>query len=426
VTNGSHAADRPRSPVTIADERIGLNAAVAAVVTRWVGSMPALYTVLVLFAVYMALGTWWPPLHRFDPYPFPFLLFLNNVAQLVLCLIILVGQRVLSAAADRRSVQTHENTEAIFKQVADMQAHLDHHDRMLSRGLSLLESSPHPWIEQHHVKDPPRATDHTATPNDRIAAWLTLRLGSVWAFYLAVGTQVVWILLAESGIQRFDPYPFLFMTFLSTLAQLLFMIVIMVGQDVLGRTGDRRSEQTFLDAQAVLYECERMKARLTAQDRVIDSLTSYVTAQVTEQLARATHDISVLHRWDELPAPARETSRVQARRIGENLAAIGCFMVPRFDQALVITLDDHEVRLLARLEYDRWMQEKIADRRAASQAAHDPDDAAPLPWDDLPEAARVRHMQAARRIPTMVAHAGFQVLRGTSGDPATSIVTADL
>jgi uncharacterized membrane protein len=125
------------------DERIGINGAVAAALTRWVGSMPALYVVVVLFGGWMALATW-GPLRRADPYPFPFLLFLNNVAQLVLCLVILVGQRVLSAAADHRAVQTYENTEAIFTQVADLQAHLDRHDQALSRGLSLLESSPHP------------------------------------------------------------------------------------------------------------------------------------------------------------------------------------------------------------------------------------------------------------------------------------------
>ena len=100
----------------------------------------------------------------------------------------------------------------------------------------------------------------------------------MWAFYLAAGTQIAWIALAEAGVQRFDPYPFAFMSFLSTLAQLIFMIVIMVGQDVLGRAADRRSEQTFLDAKAILHECRRMKARLTTQDRILASLTSYVSA----------------------------------------------------------------------------------------------------------------------------------------------------
>ncbi|MBF6059427.1 DUF1003 domain-containing protein [Nocardia terpenica] len=441
MTSGSHATDPRHSPVSMADQRVGVNDAVAAAVTRWVGSMPALYAVLVVFGAYMTLATWWGPLHRLDPYPYPFLLFVNNIAQLVLCLIILVGQRVLSAAADRRAVQTYENTESIFTLVADLQSHLDRQDRALSRGLSLLESSPHPWIEQHHVRHPPQARDQVVTRNDRIAAWLTERVGSVWAFYLAAGTQVLWILLAVAGVQRFDPYPFLFMTFLSTLAQLLFMIVIMVGQDVLGRAGDRRSEQTFLDAEAILHECRQMKARLTAQDRVIDSLTGYITARVTDQLAQAVHDTServahqarvheamttgeapadahVLRRWEELPDTERERDRVQARRIGENLATIGCFMVPAGDPELEVTFDDDEVRLLARLEYDRWMEERIATRAANLAASHDADDALPLPWDELPDAARVRHLQAARRIPIMVSRAGFQVLRGRPRRPA--------
>lgn len=440
MTIGNRVTEIRESPVALADEQVGVNDAVAAAVTRGVGSMPALYAILVIFGVYVTLANWWGPLHRLDPYPFPFLLFLNNVAQLVLCLIILVGQRVLSAAADRRAMQTYENTEAIFRQVADLQAHLDRQDRVLSRGLSLLETSPHPWIEQHHVQDPPLAADQAVTRNDRIAAWLTTRLGSVWTFYLAAGTQVLWILLAEAGIQRFDPYPFLFMSFLSTLAQLVFMIVIMVGQDVLGRTGDRRSEQTFLDAQAVLHECRRMKVRLNAQDRVLDSLTGYVTAQVTEQLARAVHDTNervahqarvhaamtsgaappdadVLREWEELPHESRETIRVQARRIGENLAVIGCFMVPTVDPGLEVEFEDAEVRLLARLEYDRWMDERIAARLADAHEHHD--DAVPLPWDELPEAARVRHLQAARRIPIMVSRASFQVLRGTPGGAAS-------
>ncbi|MFJ9363661.1 DUF1003 domain-containing protein [Nocardia sp. NPDC101769] len=353
----------------------------------------------------------------------------------MLCLVILVGQRVLSGAADRRSVQTYENAEAIFNQVADLQAHLDRQDRVLSRGLSLLETTEHPWIERHRVQNPPQAADQAVGVNGRIAAWLTVKLGSVWGFYLALGSQAVWILLAETGIQRIDPYPFAFMSFLSTLAQLVFMIVIMVGQDVLGRTGDRRSQQTYLDAQAILHECRRMEARLDAQDRVLDSLTGYVTAQVTELLAQAVHetrerlehqarvhaamttgevppDAHALRGWDQLPDRQRASHRVQARRIGENLAAIGCFMVPAFDPEQSAALTDTEVRALACLEYQRWITDRIARRAAEPPGPEDHDDAEPLPWDELPDAARIRHLQAARRIPVVVQRAGFQVLRG--------------
>jgi hypothetical protein len=243
--------------------------------------------------------------------------------ELLLCSVILVGQRVLRMAADRRAVQTYENAGAIFAQVADLQEHLDRHDLVLSRGVGLLESSPHPWIERHRVQPPSRATDQAGRLNGRIAARLTRLLGSMWTFYGSALTQVVWIVLAEAGVQRFDRYPFLFMTFLSTLAQLIFMVVIMVGQGVLGQAADRRSEQTFLDAEAILHECQRMKSRLTAQDRVIDSLSGYAAGQVTEHLARALHDAGATlasgpqpRPWDVLPEDlrGRPPSRSPTRR----------------------------------------------------------------------------------------------------------------
>lgn len=434
MITASRATELPQTPATIADEQLGLNGFIAVALTRSVGSMPALYAALVIVGGWMALATW-GPLHRVDPYPFRFLLFLDNVVQLVLCLVILVGQRVLGVAADRRAVQTYENAEAIFEQVVDLQGHLDRHDRALSRGVSLLEWSPHPWIERHRVEPPPQAIDQAVTVNGRIAAWLTKRLGTMGAFYLAAGTQIAWIVLAAAGVQRFDPYPFAFMSFLSTLAQLIFMIVIMVGQEVIGRAADRRSEQTFLDAKAILHECKRMKARLTTQDRILASLTSYVAVQVTERLAEAIHDdygairesgaeTAVIGRqipagraalgpWDELPEEFKESNRAQARQIGEKLAGIGCLMVPAFDPTLAFTFSDDELQLLARLEHDRWMRERTAQGFELGPARHGRVRPDLVPWERLSDEARAMNLQAVRRIPDLLARVGFQVLRNS-------------
>jgi uncharacterized membrane protein len=423
LSSASQAADLPL-PVTTAEEQIGVNGAIAAAVTRGVGSMPALYVTLVFVSGWMTLATW-GPLHRVDPYPFPFLLFLNNVMQLVLCSVILVGQRVLGMAADRRAVQTYESAEAIFARVADLQAHLDRHDRVLSRGVSLLETSAHPWIERHRVQPPPQAIDQSAGINGRLAAWLTERLGSMWAFYASAGTQLAWIILAEAGVQRFDPYPFAFMTFLSTLAQLIFMIVIMVGQDVLGRAADRRSEQTFLDAEAILHECGRMEARMIAQDRIIDSLADYTTAQVTEHLARAIYmsrleptasDGEALSTgarrrlWQHLPEQVKEAGRIQARQVGEQLAAIGCLMVPASGPATALAFTDDEAQLLARLEYER----ELTGPPAQNAGHPGPDGRAqpgPVSWDQLTDESRAERTEAVRDIPAMLAEVGFEVLR---------------
>ncbi|MBV6700187.1 DUF1003 domain-containing protein [Kitasatospora aureofaciens] len=418
-----------QKPVAMADGHVGLNGAFAAALTRVVGSMPALYVTLVIVGGWMALATW-GPLHSVDPYPFGFLLFLDNVVQLVLCLVILVGQRVLGMAADRRAVQTYENAEAIFARVADLQAHLDRHDRALGRGVSLLESSPHPWIRRHRVQQPPQAIDQVTGINGRIAAWLTQRLGSMWAFYIAAGTQVVWIGMAQLGVQRFDPYPFAFMSFLSTLAQLIFMIVIMVGQDVLGRAGDRRAEQTLLDAEAVLHECGRMKARLEAQDRVIDSLADYANAQVTKHLAQAIHrsrlDAAVedgellgsrpgLLPWDELPVERQEAARRQARQLGDRLAVIGCLMVPTSDPVLTVAFSEEEAEVLARLEHEHGLSVLRVLGAAALPGQRDGRHDDNLSWDELSGQARARTVEEVRRIPTVLADVGFQVLRTGQG-----------
>ncbi|MET8628322.1 DUF1003 domain-containing protein [Kitasatospora sp. NPDC004669] len=423
--------DRPRQqPVAMADEQVGSNGAIAAALTRAVGSMPALYVALVVVGGWMALATW-GPLHSVDPYPFGFLLFLDNVVQLVLCLVILVGQRVLGQAADRRAVQTYENAEAIFAKVADLQAHLDRHDRALGRGVSLLETSGHPWIQRHRVQPPPQALDQVTGVNGRIAAWLTQRLGSMGAFYLAAGTQVVWIGMSQLGVQTFDPYPFAFMSFLSTLAQLIFMIVIMVGQDVLGKAGDRRAEQTLLDAEAVLHECGRMKARLEAQGKVIESLADYTSAQVIRHLARVIHQSRLtvavedgeepgsrpaLLPWEELPEELRAANRRQARQLGERLATVGCLMVPTSEQVASDAVGgfedftEEEAEVLARLEHEHEHEHENGADSALLPGQRD-GRAEVLPWEELSDRARARTVESVRRIPTALADVGFQVVR---------------
>lgn len=82
--------------------------------------------------------------------------------------------------------------------------------------------------------------------------------------------------LAQLGFIKFDSYPFAFLLFISSLLQLVFMFVIMVGQDVLGRAGDQRAQQTFLDGEAVLHECVRLQRHLTRAGPVIVTITAYV------------------------------------------------------------------------------------------------------------------------------------------------------
>ncbi|MBJ7596879.1 DUF1003 domain-containing protein [Candidatus Nephthysia bennettiae] len=271
----SSLGQRPTAPPKVTDEYTGFNGRLAAALTKGVGSMWVVYFTTAFTLTWVALATF-GALHNLDPYPFPFLLFLGNVTQLLLVFVILVGQQVLGLAADKRSQRTYKDAEAIFSEVSKLHAHLQKQDMILNRGIALAESQPHPWIQERKLRKPARAKDQYVGLNGRTAAWITDRVGSMWAFYVAAVFQFGWMALALVGVIKFDPYPFAFLLFLSSLAQLIFMFVIMVGQDVLGKAGDQRAEQTFLDAEAVLHECLQLQHHLTAQDRVIVKVCEYI------------------------------------------------------------------------------------------------------------------------------------------------------
>jgi hypothetical protein len=109
-----------------------------------------------------------------------------------------------------------------------------------------------------------------------------------------------------------------------------------------------------------------------------------------------------------LPPERKAMAQAQARQLGEQLATVGCVMVPAFDSALTITLDEGEVALLARREHERWLADQPSVPPNEPRDRMLPDLA---PWDQLPEQTRARRLHVARGIPGLVASVGMQVVR---------------
>ncbi len=265
----------PHSPPQ-APAHSSVNDTLAVWMTKKAGSMGAVYLSLILIGGWIALASL-GPLRTADPYPFPFLLFLGNVVQLLLVFVILVGQGVLGRSTDLRATQTYDYAEAILRAVGQLHDHLREQDLVLTQGIALVESQPHPWIEARKAIRPRRVQDHYIGLNGTIAAFITHGVSTMWAFYLAAVVQFGWMALALLGLLRFDPYPFPFLLFLSSVTQLVFMFIILVGQDVLGQAGDTRAQQTLLDTEAVLHECQRLQQHLLQQDKIIVEICAYVT-----------------------------------------------------------------------------------------------------------------------------------------------------
>lgn len=83
------------------------------------------------------------------------------------------------------------------------------------------------------------------TPLDRLALWITVRVGSMGFFLSILGWTALWLgwnLLAPPAWQFDPPMAFVFWLFISNVIQILLMPLIMVGQNLLGRHAEVRAE----------------------------------------------------------------------------------------------------------------------------------------------------------------------------------------
>jgi len=85
----------------------------------------------------------------------------------------------------------------------------------------------------------------TITPLNRLALWITVRVGSMGFFLGIFGWTAIWLgwnLLAPPAWQFDPPMAFVFWLFISNVIQILLMPLIMVGQNLLGRHAELRAE----------------------------------------------------------------------------------------------------------------------------------------------------------------------------------------
>jgi hypothetical protein len=119
--------------------------------------------------------------------------------------------------------------------------------------------------------------------------------------------------------------------------------------------------------------------------------------------------------WAELDLVFKESSRRQADHVRVKLDAVGCEAVPRRDWGADLFAFAHsEIELLAILEHERFMEERLAE---GWKYAPGPRDLARktnpclVPWDDLSEPDKEIDRQTVRELPAFLAEVGFGIRR---------------
>ena len=134
-----------------------------------------------------------------------------------------------------------------------------------------FEHTPHPHIAARKRTPPPKTTDEHVGFNGRVALVLTTIVGTMWCAY-AFG--VLALLVLPQAIQggTLTLVQWVSQTFI----QLVMLSVIMVGQNIIGRAGDKRADLTYKDAEATFHEAEQIQAHLKVQDDAMNELLAKV------------------------------------------------------------------------------------------------------------------------------------------------------
>ncbi len=130
-----------------------------------------------------------------------------------------------------------------------------------------FEHHSHPHIEERKKSGPPKVRDASLGLNGKIALVLTSAVGTMWCAY-------VFALLALTVLP--DAVHGGLLTFIQwvsqTFIQLVMLSVIMVGQNILGKAGDKRAELTYKDAEATFHEARQIQDHLKEQDDAINAI----------------------------------------------------------------------------------------------------------------------------------------------------------
>ena len=141
--------------------------------------------------------------------------------------------------------------------------------------MSLYEHVPHPHIANHLKRGPVKVADQMPRGNAiqrfnaRVAVRITKMVGSMWCAYLFAAFDLLSLPAAiKGGISTIVAWV------AQTFLQLVLLSIIMVGQNVQSAAADKRSEDTYLDAEAVLHEAQQIQAHLAAQDAALEAIAA--------------------------------------------------------------------------------------------------------------------------------------------------------
>ena len=133
---------------------------------------------------------------------------------------------------------------------------------------------PHPRIAERKAHGPAKTIDQRRIDhpnpivrfNARFGLGITVVVGTMWCAYVFAAVALISLPDNWHSTQN------LILWISSSFLQLVLLPIIIVGQNIQARAADKRAEDTYNDADAVLHEAEQIQQHLAAQDAQIEKI----------------------------------------------------------------------------------------------------------------------------------------------------------
>ena len=137
---------------------------------------------------------------------------------------------------------------------------------------------PHPHVAARRAQGPTKTVDQRRIDhpnpfvrfNARLGLGITIVVGTMWCAYVFAGIALISLKDNLGSTQA------LILWISSSFLQLVLLPIIIVGQNIQAKAADKRAEDTYNDADAILHEALQIQKHLEAQDAEIERILSMV------------------------------------------------------------------------------------------------------------------------------------------------------
>lgn len=158
-----------------------------------------------------------------------------------------------------------------------------------SRMPNIYQYVRHPRAAELHASGPVKTRDLRRLDhpnwiirfNARFGLWITVIVGTMWTAYLFT---LLALFALPDAVKQGTYYIVVWLS--SSFLQLVLLPIIIVGQNIQAKAADKRAEDTFKDAEAVLKESEEIQKHLLAQDEAIAHILQRLQAMGPDSTAK--------------------------------------------------------------------------------------------------------------------------------------------